>query len=331
MGKFNYNMYLPEEEIPVSIPVDSITENTIFEDAHYDKDHTYPIYIILMHSGTPLAHMIKLATRCEFTHACISFNAALNPLYSFGADSKTGGLGFTIQTDKDPFFKKKKTKYAIYTIFVSKEAHTAMKKRLQYFQKNKATLKYDIAGLVQIFFGQSTDYKQTKFFCSRFVMEIINQGNKLDKAPSLWKPEDIKSLTNISLVQTGDDFYHYSKRTTEKAIEKIKNGISDIATQATDLFNKATTAESAIQKYIKYYPSLSNNITLLSEEELGLYNNTYKIADISINKPSDLTKVKNMIESCNKMLKVSVVGKDIILESSPLQENINASLYLKIS
>lgn len=330
MGKFNYNMYLPEEEIPLCIPEDSITESTIFEDAHYDKDHQYPIYIILMHSGTPLAQVIKLATRCEFTHACISFNAALNPLYSFGADSKTGGLGFTVQTDKDPFFKKMKTKYAIYTMFVSKEAHDAMKKRLSYFQKNKAKLKYDIAGLVQIFFGQATDYKQTKYFCSRFVMEIINQGNKLDKVPSLWKPEDIKSLTNISLVQSGDDFYHYSKRNTEKAIDNLKKGISDIATQATDLFNKATTAESTIQKYIKYNPSLNNNISLLSEGELGLYNHKYKIADITINKPSDLDKVKNMIESCNKMLKVSIKGNGIILESSPLQENITGSLYMKI-
>lgn len=330
MGKFNYNMYLPEEEIPLSIPEDSITESTIFEDAHYDKDHQYPIYIILMHSGTPLAQMIKLATRCEFTHACISFNAALNPLYSFGADSKTGGLGFTVQTDKDPFFKKMKTKYAIYTMFVSKEAHDAMKKRLSYFQKNKTKLKYDIAGLVQIFFGQATDYKQTKYFCSRFVMEIINQGNKLDKAPSLWKPEDIKSLTNISLVQSGDDFYHYSKRTTEKAINNLKKGISDIATQATDLFNKATAAESTIQKYIKYNPSLNNNISLLSEGELGLYNHKYKIADITISKPSDLDKVKNMIESCNKMLKVSIKGNNIVLESSPLQENITGSLYMKI-
>lgn len=330
MRKLNYNMYLPEEEIPLSIPEYSITENTIFEDAHYDSEHQYPIYIILMHSGTPLANMIKLATRCEFTHACISFNAALNPLYSFGADSKTGGLGFTVQTDKDPFFKKMKTKYAIYTMFVSKDAHDAMKKRLSYFQKNKTKLKYDIAGLVQIFFGQATDYKQTKYFCSRFVMEIINQGNKLDKAPSLWKPEDIKSLTNISLIQSGNDFYHYSKRTTEKAIDNLKKGISDIATQATDLFNKATAAESTIQKYIKYNPSLSNNVSLLSEEELGLYNRKYKIADITINKPSDLTKVKNMIESCNKMLKVSIKGNNIVLESSPLQENITSSLYMKI-
>lgn len=330
MRKLNYNMYLPEEEIPLSIPEYSITENTIFEDAHYDSEHQYPIYIILMHSGTPLANIIKLATRCEFTHACISFNAALNPLYSFGADSKTGGLGFTVQTDKDPFFKKMKTKYAIYTMFVSKEAHDAMKKRLSYFQKNKTKLKYDIAGLVQIFFGQTTDYKQTKYFCSRFVMEIINQGNKLDKAPSLWKPEDIKSLTNISLVQSGDDFYHYSKRTTEKAIDNLKKGISDIATQATDLFNKASVAESTIQKYIRYNPSLNNNISLLSEGELGLYNHKYKIADITINKPSDLDKIKNMIESCNKMLKVSIKGNNIVLESSPLQENITGSLYMKI-
>lgn len=39
MRKLNYDMYLPEEEIPLSIPEYSITENTIFEDAHYDSEH----------------------------------------------------------------------------------------------------------------------------------------------------------------------------------------------------------------------------------------------------------------------------------------------------
>lgn len=161
-------------------------------------------------------------------------------------------------------------------------------------------------------------------------MEVINQGNKLDKNPSLWKPEDIKQLKNITLVQSGDDFSKYSRPKTLKVVEKIKNGQSIEEDKQKELKDKATAVESTIQKYIKYNPSLSNNISLLSEEELGLYNHKYKIADITINKPSDLDKVKNMIESCNKMLKVSIKGNNIVLESSPLQENITGSLYMKI-
>lgn len=36
-----------------------INEDTIFEDAKYDNEHNYPIFIILMHSGSPLANVIK--------------------------------------------------------------------------------------------------------------------------------------------------------------------------------------------------------------------------------------------------------------------------------
>lgn len=65
-----------------------INEDTIFEDATYDKEHSYPIFIILMHSGTLLANAIKQVTRAEYSHACISFNSALNPMYSFGGKTR---------------------------------------------------------------------------------------------------------------------------------------------------------------------------------------------------------------------------------------------------
>lgn len=162
MRKLNYDMHLPEEEIPLSIPEYSITENTIFEDAHYDSEHQYPIYIILMHSGTPLANAIKVVTRAEFSHACISFNPGLSPMYSFGGKTKVGekGFGFVNQSTRDDFYKKYKAHYAVYVMFVSKEAKDLMKSRVRYFQKNKDKFKYDVAGLVQVFFNKSTDYKK---------------------------------------------------------------------------------------------------------------------------------------------------------------------------
>ena len=40
---------------------------------YYNKDNKKAVYIVLMHSGTPLANIIKKVTNDEFSHACISF------------------------------------------------------------------------------------------------------------------------------------------------------------------------------------------------------------------------------------------------------------------
>lgn len=301
-----------------------ITEDTIFEDAKYDEEHQYPIYIILMHTGTPLAKIIKGVTGSEYSHACISFNPYLNPLYSFGAKTKgvngsNGGLGFTIQNQRDAFFKSYKTSYGVYVMFVSKEGRDAMKQRLQYFQKNKKDLKYDIAGLVQIFFGKSSDYKQDKFFCSRFVMDLIQKGTTIDKTPSLWKPDDIKQLTNISLVNKGDDFYHYSNTKTIKNVEKLKQASSPVIENNTELCIKS------IEEYINSHPSLNRVISMNEDGEL--YHGHFKLANINISNKSDISKVYSLLEYCNKYFE-STNQHHIKIGSSPLQEGVIGSLYI---
>jgi len=87
-------------------------------------------------------------------------------------------------------------------------------------------MKYDFAGLFQNLFHKVTDYKQFKYFCSRFVAEIINTGtNVLDKAASLYKPQDIANLLTISFVNGGEDFSKYNEANTKKNLQKIKQGI----------------------------------------------------------------------------------------------------------
>ena len=69
--------------------VDDIDESvTINEEAIFSKTQKNPVYIVLIHSGTPLANAIKKVTGDEFSHACISFNSKLDPLYSFGTKGK---------------------------------------------------------------------------------------------------------------------------------------------------------------------------------------------------------------------------------------------------
>lgn len=254
-------------------------ENNMFisEEAFYDKQFKNPVYIVLMHSGTPLANVIKKATGDEFSHACIAFNSKLDPLYSFGSKGNgEHGTGFAVNSPKDKFFDKYSAKYSVYVMYVSNKAYRSMKERLQYFIDKKDKLKYDIKGLIDIWFNNDSEDHE-KWFCSRFVMEIVSKAQELSKVPSLWKPQDITNLDNISLVNRGFNFYNYDYKITERHCKDIKHhqydpsdvlyeGISDSTakdmgskkTVSLSSYSKMGISDSFIQVYKKEFPRLSH-------------------------------------------------------------------------
>ena len=209
--------------------------NTIFEsgiaineEAIFDKEKKNPVYLVLMHSGTALASAIKKVTGDDWSHACIAFNAKLDPLYSFGTKGKgETGIGFSITHPTDDFFRTNVSNFVVYVMYVTNNAMRAMKERLQFFKDNADKLKYDLLGLFDIWFHRDSEDHEYKYFCSRFVMELIGKAQDLTKLPSLWKPQDITQLDNISLVNQGPDFFKYDKHITIRNEKIIKNGIKE--------------------------------------------------------------------------------------------------------
>lgn len=204
------------------------TNMIVFEEAIYDSKHTEPVYIVLMHSGTILANTIKAVTKDEFSHSCISFTSKLDPMFSFG-NKKTsyiaGQPGFVQQNTKDEFFKKKKSIYEVYVMFVSKSQKQKMIDRLKWFKEKDKYLGYDIIGLIKYKLGISSDDNLKKWFCSRFVAELLGQAEDLGRDASLFSPQDFKNDLNfISLVNKGDDLYNYDYKVTERNLKKIKEG-----------------------------------------------------------------------------------------------------------
>lgn len=200
------------------------------EEAIYDSKNTEPVYIILMHSGTLLSNIIKNVQGDEFTHSLISFNSKLDPMYSFGnkKDSNiglNGDPGFVVQNTKDPFYKSKKSYYEVYVMFVSKNDKQKMIQRMKWFKEKDRYLGYDMIGLLKYKLGISSDNNLKKYFCSRFVAEIIGQSGKIDRDASLYSPQDFKDdFSFISLVNKGDDLYKYDYKLTEENLKKVKNG-----------------------------------------------------------------------------------------------------------
>lgn len=250
------------------------------EDAVFSKSCKNPVYIVLMNGKSPLASIILKATGDYFSHACIAFNDDLDPLYSFGAKSKTmqkGGMGFCISKPTDLSVFNKQAYYAVYVTYVTDEAYAKMKERLSYFTTNANKMIYDYVGLLNVWMHQSSDNRTRAYFCSRFVMDIIGAGIKLDKLPSLYRPQDIASMNNISLVNRGFDFHNYDKKITQKNEKLLKQGklnpddiiFEDVSSviqkdfkskhdMNLSQFEKMRLSDAAIQVYKQKLPSLSH-------------------------------------------------------------------------
>lgn len=191
-------------------------------------DKIYQIFIVLQHGGiTPLSKLIKFATGDEFTHAGISFNINLNPMYSFGAKEKSladkeASIGFQQVNPKSDYFRRGKVHYGLFLLEVDEACMIEIQKRLKFFIDNEAKLKYDWIGIVKCFFNMDSD-QSMRWFCSSFVSYLLGGVMKLPKHYSTYKPQDIEHINEkLVLIEKGDDFYQYDARKTRKIIEQMR-------------------------------------------------------------------------------------------------------------
>lgn len=229
MGVNNYlslidEIYL-EEQIITSLRLGILNEEAIFDKTSFKN----PVYIVLMNGRSQMSTIISKATGDAFTHACIAFNSKLDPMYSFGTkgSNQKGQMGFSKASpqDRKAFFNDNAF-YNVYVIYVTDVALSMMKERLEWFEKNIEKLKYDWLGLIDVFFNKTSDHHDYKYFCSRFVMEILSQGINIDKNASLYRPQHITGLDNITLVNKGEDIHYYDKTITDNNERYIKSGKS---------------------------------------------------------------------------------------------------------
>lgn len=198
--------------------MDTITESA-------DDDKLYPVYIMLMHSGTALATAIKTVTGSHFSHSSISFDSSMKSMYSFGRKFDTNPFigSFKKEDIHSDFFKGKTIPYALYIVPCTKSEIDLMKKRLDYFIQNRTKFSYDFTGLFKNYLGIA-DNPEYKWFCSRFVADILNAGRPSSDPyvvePSLMKPEDFL-YTNFATYVTGGILDSYDKSYVDKVTQKI--------------------------------------------------------------------------------------------------------------
>ena len=223
------------DQYPVGL-VNSVNESYQFEmlDKVYFHDainessedtKLYPVYVMLMHSGTALANAIKTIIKSNFSHASISFDSSMKSMYSFGRKSDTNPFigAFKKEDITTKFFQNKEIPYALYVVPCTKSEIDAMKKRLNFFIQNSTKFKYDFTGLFKNYLGIA-DNPEYKWFCSRFVADILNAGRPQNDPyviePSLMKPEDFTN-TNFATYVTGGMLDTYDKSYVDKRTSYI--------------------------------------------------------------------------------------------------------------
>lgn len=189
------------------------------------NEKLYPVYVVVMHTGSVVSTVIKKATGDLYSHASISFDPSLTNMYSFGnkrIKGKAFANGFKKEDIHNEFFSSRNIPYAMYMVPVTKEELVAMKKRLDYFVKNENKFSFDMIGLVKIFFGIA-DNPENRYFCSRFVMDVLNAGRPVDpytQEESLVKPQDLAE-TNFARYVMGGYLKDYNPKTCAYLTKKL--------------------------------------------------------------------------------------------------------------
>ena len=193
-----------------------------------DKNHKYPVYVVLMNGKSPLAKVILKVTGDYFSHACISFNSRLSPLYSFAirSEDQGGGMGFSISKPQDRSCFEKQAYYSVYVTYVTIAELTKMKDTMKGFISKEKDLHYDFTGLVNIAFNKDSE-THTDYFCSKFVAEVLSAGMRLSKLPSLHKPQDFANYKEFTLINRGFDFVNYDRKITDRNEKLLREGKFD--------------------------------------------------------------------------------------------------------
>lgn len=247
-------------------------------------DKLYPVYVMLIHSGTLLANVIKTVTNSKFSHSSISFDSSMRNMYSFGRKSDTNPFigAFKKEDIQSEFYKEKEIPYALYVVPVTEDELARMKKRLNYFIANSTKFKYDFTGLMKNYFG-ITDNPEYKWFCSRFVADILNAGAPAEHPyvmePSLMRPEDFQN-TNFAIYVTGGYLSSYDKTLVDKITNRILRTerirrAKVKAVQAANSVEALPVAESAILDLDPFDPFqesvLNYQLSLMNESQVDQF------------------------------------------------------------
>ena len=166
------------------------------------------IYLVLTHTGTFVAKLIRKHTGHTYNHISISIKEDLSEMYSFGRRNPYVFFygGFVVESPKRGTFKRfKQTISEVLELCVSDESFTVISDYIQRFTSEKKRFKYNILGIFKA--RKNIDYQKTyrKFYCSQFVKYLLVCAHIVpeDYFEEVVTPEDFKKIEGLRVIYRG--------------------------------------------------------------------------------------------------------------------------------
>lgn len=166
------------------------------------------IFILLTKSQTTISKVIALTTKDVYTHASISFNNSLYPMYSFSREHIHIPLPARIRIE--PLFSGFYEKFdnipcALYETEVDDNKYQNAKTMVEEMFDNRKEYGYNIIGLFCCRLGLAFERKN-KFFCSQFVGKVLTDEDivEMPKPPSLIRPNDFSNTKELKCIYQGN-------------------------------------------------------------------------------------------------------------------------------
>ena len=165
------------------------------------------IYIVVTCTGTGVARAIRVVTKMPYSHVSLAATPQLHELYSFTRNYKRVPLPATFNTERigeGTFGQFADIPCEIYEIPVDDGQYAHFMELIDHFQACRKQYSYSLMGLLRVKMQIERELER-KFVCSQFVAYVLHEcGVPLEKAPSLYSPDDLRFLPQARLIFRGE-------------------------------------------------------------------------------------------------------------------------------
>lgn len=160
------------------------------------------IYILLTRPETNVSRIIHVVTADKYTHASMSFEPDLRPLYSFARKYVNQPLpaGLRIEPLTEGFFKKYNyINCGLYEVQVSDEVYEKARQEVERMMPEAKRYRFSVIGLFLCKLNIPL-HRERRRFCSEFVADILSHSGAvtLPKVPSLMRPSELAELPELT-------------------------------------------------------------------------------------------------------------------------------------
>lgn len=165
------------------------------------------IYVVLSHTSTNLARLIRLATHYQYNHVSIALDESLENMYSFGRFHPRNPFfaGFVREDRVNGFYSVfRDTTSRIYRLCISQEQYDQLSKLIESFASCDRKYRFNLIGLFLNRFRIPYS-RENHYFCAQFVSYVLEHAQiyKFNKNHKLVNIKDFEAISGAEVIYEG--------------------------------------------------------------------------------------------------------------------------------